>query len=224
MKTADILQEDIPWVEKNRRPLQLSKRHKVLGQGKMGLAQQHARNPNVVIKTSNIYEENPTKDEYVQFIDLALSHQDNPFFPRIHKAKIVYDPKYDGYQLVVMMEKLIPLQNEKIKDVVPQLMRQLGITTRKPLDRSTKRIDTGFQNFKQTITVSNLWYWFSKPANRAKLRRETKNPELKQAMELLEPYIKKFGQDLHTGNMMVRLTGTGPQLVIIDPLVPQTDV
>ena len=29
--------------------------------------------------------------------------------------------------------------------------------------------------------------------------------------------MKKFGQDLHGNNWMIRLTAHGPQLVIIDP-------
>jgi len=210
MKTLDLLEKDIPRIEKNQRPMQLSRRHKVLGQGKQGIAQEHSRDPNKVIKTSNIYTENPERDEYVQFIKMILDHQNNPFFPRIHSAKMVYNNQTDGYQLVTTMEKLIPLTGEKIKDASAQLMKQLGITTRKPFSHDED-------------WTPNLWKWFDKPRNRSKLRRETKNPQLKQALELLEPYIKKFGQDLHTNNFMIRLTGHGPQLVILDPYTISDD-
>lgn len=214
MKILDLLEADIPRIDTNQRPMQLSRKHKVLGQGKQGIAQRHGRDPNKVIKTSDIYTENPEQDEYVQFIKMILDHQNNPFFPRIYSAKMVYNNKTDSYQLVTTMEKLMKLDNEKFEDSAKHLFKQLGFNTRNPLGTTYK--------FPQG-NVSNLWSWFQKPANRKKLMATTKNPQLKDAMTLLEPYIKKFGQDLHTGNIMVRLTGHGPQLVIIDPYTISSD-
>ena len=206
MKVADLLEADIPRISTNRRPLQKSAKHKILGRGVQGMAQQHARDPNKVIKTSEIYHENPEKDEYVQFIKLILDHQDNPFFPRIHKAKLVYNNRTDTYELVAVMEKLVSLRNEKIRDVAEHLFNQMDI-----------KVEDAVVHERDKEDFRWLFDWFKDPENRKKIVQHSKNPQFKQAMKLLEPYIQKYGQDLHGGNIMVRLTGHGPQLVIIDP-------
>lgn len=206
MKIHDLLEKEISRISTNQRPLRKSTKHKILGRGVQGMAQQHARDPNKVIKTSEIYHENPERDEYVQFIKMILDHQNNPFFPRIYSAKLVYNNRTDTYELVVTMEKLVSLRNEKIKDVAEHLVAQLGI--------DVERADT-LERDKEDFRW--LFDWFKNPENRKKIAQKSKNPKFNEAMKLLEPYIEKYGQDLHGGNIMVRLTGHGPQLVIIDP-------
>jgi hypothetical protein len=41
-------------------------------------------------------------------------------------------------------------------------------------------------------------------------------------MKLLYPYWKKYGNDMHEGNWMLRLSSHGPQLVALDPFYPTT--
>ena len=207
MKILDLLEKDIPRIERTATSVKPSKRHKVLGQGTQGMAQEHSRSPNTVIKYSNIYDENPERDEYVQFIKLILDHQDNPFFPRIYKAKIVYDNKQDIYVLIATMEKLVKLTNPKIRDTAEHLIAQLGID----IDDAVIRDESDAHDLKW------LFDWFRDSDNRKRVAQESNNPQFVEAMTLLEPYFVKYGQDMHRGNIMVRLTGHGPQLVIIDP-------
>jgi hypothetical protein len=53
---------------------------------------------------------------------------------------------------------------------------------------------------------------------RQTIYKKTVDPELKKAMKLLEPLFRNFGTDMHFGNVMVRKTGQGSQLVFMDPI------
>jgi hypothetical protein len=49
-----------------------------------------------------------------------------------------------------------------------------------------------------------------------------KDPELREALDFISKVQsegkRKFTMDLHSGNIMWRITGNRPQLVIMDPL------
>jgi hypothetical protein len=128
------------------------------------------------------------------------AHQDNPFFPRIYKAKI-YKDEENLYALRVEMEKLISLYDPKMIDTAPHIFRQLGLS---------------FGSHDR-----NDW---NNPAYVKDVIESTNNPKFAEALRILSPYFQKFSSDLHKKNMMVRLTGSGPQLVITDPFMPSVVV
>jgi hypothetical protein len=94
-----------------------------------------------------------------------------------------------------------------------------------PLKRNSKLYDIVIDNFQlQGIDISNtnsLGSYFSLRSNRVLLARNTKNPKLREALRLVEHIIKMpfVFPDMHNGNWMIRLTGVGPQLVIVDPVI-----
>lgn len=164
--------------------------------------------PNTIRKVS--YHKS-LNDAYIQYIKVILQHQDNPFFPRIYNAKIYKEPKTThsqykhyffaneaSYALFIEMEKLIPLKNPKMINTAPHIFRQLGLDY-KDYDKS-------------------LW---DNPYFIEEIKQESNNPQFVEAVNILEPLFDKFISDLHKNNMMVRLTSSGPQLVITDPFQPE---
>jgi hypothetical protein len=169
----------------------------------------------------------PTEDPSVKFIELILDHQDNPFFPNIYHAKIYKDKsrKADHNLLIVQMEKLIPLNNKKIVDVIPHIMKQIGIDTsnlpKHYEHQNGYRLDDLSKEEQEIERLASSFYQMIKhPMKMYALMGTTKNPQFKEAIDLLLPYFQRYGNDLHIGNWMVRLTGHGPQLVITDPFAP----
>lgn len=182
------------------------KRSKRIGKGARASVFKHPKDPSKVVKYVQIYDDNPRNDAYVQYVDLAMKNRDNPFFPRIYKAKMVrHANRESAYTLVLTMEKLQPLANlddinDKLEFSTSQLIKRLGIPISNPVSG-----------------VYDLDYWLNDASNRNNLKRETKNPQLKQALELMEPFWRVHMNDLHNENFMVRLTKSGPQLVFVDP-------
>lgn len=185
---------------KNVQSMSLLKGRKPLGQGQQAVVVPHPRS-NTVIKKVRIPGGDIQADPYVNFLKL-VKKVDNPFFPTIYSVKAYRTPSTKGrfrtvpgeLFLVVHMEKLHPA-TPKLIDSIKQLLPELG--------------------FEGETELSNDL--FDQPNWRRQIRAKTKNPQLKQALRLLEPMFRLFGSDLHTQNWMVRLTSVGPQLVIIDP-------
>jgi len=167
-----------------------------------------------VTKVAVIDRDAGLHDSAVKFLELILKHQDNPFFPRIYHAKIYEDKTGERKHniLVVQMEKLVPLKSPKIRDSVVEMMRRLGI--HEPPSRHDK--ETFIDSIDYNLAQFNVGVWRDDDKFKDILRRTT-NPKFKEAFELMHDGFELFGTDLHSGNMMVRLTSSGPQLVVIDP-------
>ena len=152
------------------------------------------------------------------FVNIAKQHQDNPFFPKIYGSKILKANTKRGnpqYILVVKMEQLVPLNSSKLDQTIPHLYKQLGFKLTDADRKSIEGIKDRDPAIERKILHQKLKNVFTGRSGAHTF--ETSNPEFKEAMDILFPWIQKFGEDLHTGNFMVRLTSTGPQLVIIDP-------
>ncbi len=176
-----------------------------LGSGAQGRAITHPKQANVAIKIANVYDVD--HDPYVEFVKLALENQDNPFFPRIYKAKLVRMGD-SIYQLVLNMERLHNISNPNIADAVVENFKRLGFP-QDVADTTTADI---------TKDVVKIRKWLEQRTNRQQLAKTTPNPNFREALTLLEPFLEKFKNDMHAQNWMARLTPSGPQLVIIDPL------
>ncbi len=160
----------------------------------------------IVTKSAGIT--GPT-DPAVEFLKIILDNQDNPFFPKIYHARMYRSntAKDDDHQfLVVQMEKLTPLTSSKIQDAALSLFNQLGFRG-DHVDDVARDIDRLASGSMSTSEVDNFL-------------NKTKNPNFKKAVNLILPHMRKHGSDFHGGNWMIRLTGSGPQLVIIDPFPP----
>lgn len=168
-----------------------------VGYGMQATVFRHPRHPGTVIKKVRVRE--PRTDGHVLFTKLALKHQDNPFFPKIYNASMRF-LNTGGQELVIQMERLHNIRDEDLAEAMKHMFERLGFD-RDMLD-----------------TISSMYHYLSDPTKWNHLKTHTNNPKFREALEILEPAIKKFdGHDLHLDNFMVRLTSIGPQLVIIDP-------
>lgn len=217
-----------------------SNRFKVIGQGVgagigSGGAQgnnskvyQDLKYPTRVVKVVPIRD---TSDTYYKFIRMIELHQNNPFFPKIFGVKI-YETSEHGSQyntLVVIMEKLIPI--DKIPEhIARKMLSTLGIDYDKEyLDFTTSEVTKEKPSHDRYKEFNKLTdndpalnsRIFKHQNERENLRKNTQFPAFKQALRLLEPMFKRFGSDMHIGNLMIRKTNNGLQLVLVDPVYPK---
>lgn len=144
-------------------------------------------------------------DPYLEYLRLIEQHSDNPYFPKVHHAKTYETGKEEGgkpiYRVLMVMEKLIPLKDERVIQLMDFKLRQLGILDEEHLSRAWLKI-LFRDKYNQLI-------------------KKSPDPQFREALQLLKPFIDKFGNDLHHKNLMVRPAGGKLQLVLADPLVPQ---
>jgi hypothetical protein len=141
----------------------------------------------------------------------------NPYLPIIHDLKIMKGPD-DKLHYRVNMEDLVTFTSKMILGNEPVMsslcMRMFG----KDLDESVKN----------DPKASEFLYAYYGDFIILRLSRGVRNPndfikdaKLKQvldAISFLRNNNNDFMVDLHEGNIMWRMTGTIPQLVILDPL------
>ena len=187
-------------------------KYKMLGSGAQAVAYTHPKDPTKIVKYVKLDKRNPQGDSHVRWINMVKQHQNNPFFPRIFNTKIIKTDN-GGNVLVVVMERLHDLvlntksgEGNRLQDAMTSMMRRLGVRADDPV-----------------TSVFSFDTYMSEAENRKELAEKTKNPMLKQALELMEPMFMKYGSDLHNENFMARLTGSGPQLVFLDPFSPNAD-
>lgn len=254
MKVNDIIHEGInldkPVPISNRRHFKLflrGKGHKAIGQG--ADATVYHTGQGVVTRTAAI---STLDDPYLTFLKkVAIPNQNNPFFARIYNAKLYenadwkpsddYDDYYNDaesrrgiyndpdegkkYGLVVQMEKLVPMQHEKLKDVLPHVFRQMGVTEQLFKD-TMAAVPDDIKKYPKGQVSSQMITLFAKAIVNEDILRmlasKAENPQFVKAVKALQIGVK-FGLDLHHNNAMFRLTPHGPQLVIIDPYNPASE-
>jgi len=151
-------------------------------------------------------------DAYLSYIKaIHDSNSNNPYFPRIHNLKI-FKNEQDNINYRINMEKLINFNTEKIIYNHELMVSLYNYMFNEKLKISQGIIDRNF--FAEEIRAE------IEKAIQNRAIHNIKDPNLKEAVE----FIIKIGEtggftaDIHSGNIMWRITGTRPQLVIIDPL------
>lgn len=134
----------------------------------------------------------------------------NPYFPRIDDLKIMKDAT-GKLHYRVNMEKLYDFRYMPILDNV-DLMSSL---CNKMFGEDVKNPDheVGYSQYADLIQ-RNLREGTKHPS-------EIKDENLKQALSIIRSLLDSnndFMEDMHSGNIMWRITGTIPQLVIVDPI------
>lgn len=128
----------------------------------------------------------------------------NPYFPRFNRVT-------DGDKPVYNMERLIPLSD--ISDETLIAVGEKSAHYSKGELEQSKKFYNGdgarhlIQKLNRAVHTGNF--------------RELKDPLLIEAIEVIRKLFLDnpgFKPDLHTANVMIRLTSTGPQLVLTDPL------
>lgn len=205
MKLYELLSKPIPNLRKSTKQLQprldvnSGKLSPIGNEGGQSSAFLHSKSGKVV-KVSMLYT--GENDPIYQFVRMCLNHQDNSHFPKIYSVKQYPGDDTDELRLALTMERLYPMEWDDIKTYV----KMLGIN---PDDWS---------QFDQTTLSLHVKDMLEKPNVRYKIYKMTTDPSLKQAMKLLEPLFRNYSADMHFGNVMVRKTPQGPQLVFMDPV------
>lgn len=234
MLLTEILNKPIPNLKVSGKTpvndLLRNKQHKVLGTGSQVIAYLHSKFPGKVIKTIQI---SGTSDPQYQFLRVCLKHQNNPYFPKIYGVKMyksgynpttdkdipivdVFNVPYDDILpdrqnniLYVITERLHSLPAEQFIDI----LAKLNITpTIEDLTKEERKLIS-------IIKGNKIEYFFRCAFDRSEFRRkiynQTNDPNLKQALRILEPLFKNFYPDMHSDNILAR---TPSQLVFIDPI------
>jgi hypothetical protein len=200
--------------------------HNILGSGYYSTARQNPDRPEDVIKGSRPLYPTSEKGEmsmgeivdgYFVFVN-ALSKNDrfadNPYFPRIRKFE-VYKQTDGRLSYTAELETLEKLNTLKKKEV-GHIFRQAAGT------------EENYEALKAKVypnlsTKDGLDYF---PMMMLVMMRRPGgdhligNEHLREALRFIDVLAKryKYNIDLHEGNLMVRRTPTGTQLVIVDPL------
>ena len=192
-----------------------------VGTGVQSTVYVHPKDKTKVVKIADIKD--PNNDSYLEFVRLIMDHQDNPFFPKIHKAKLYQKTPDDRtiddgeYRLVMIMERLYPIWDLKNNHQYMQAALKELVGLGVPEEVTREYIDSG-----EDPTI--LWDYFEDEDNIEDLIQYSDNHSFREAMRTLSPYMRTHGQDMHMGNLMVRTSKNGLELVIIDPLAASVDI
>ena len=133
-------------------------------------------------------------DGFHHFITIAIQHQDNPAFPKIHD--VVVKKGGEHYLPHYKMEKLIPT-NKIPKEILDSLFERL-FGAKKTKIQAVATLEHAIQSNKFDGIVDE---------------------HLKNACQILASNKDNFNIDLHFNNFMFRFAGGSYQLVIIDPFL-----
>jgi len=208
--------------------------------GAQGNAVEHPKDGNTVIKYAEIkmpFEDDP----YVQFINMCLYHQDNPFLPKVKSVKIIDQEAADDWKRVTARVGTVIAVMERLEHIDPDIDDEYGkfIACAKPNIKyfektfyAIKRSDWEYElirknsyrevdeNLKIPVSLDAIGSWFFGGGGFDDMIRTNEilhafdNKLFHEAVKLLKPLVRIFGSDLHENNVMLR----GNQLVIIDPV------
>jgi hypothetical protein len=163
-----------------------------------------------VIKFKNSLTEQDVKEEstYLYLKEITKEfNSSNPHFPRIYSIKFFISEDGNIYG-VVTMERLYSVKDFD-DSIIEAAIRNAGINPvmGDPINDFLANIDS---------------YLIGVISNNFIKKLHGINPQFAKALIIVRKLINKykFYTDLHAGNVMIRLTSVGPQIVLTDPLAP----
>jgi hypothetical protein len=182
-------------VTQHNSPKRLNQVNKVGTAGKIG-----DKNPD---PRSEVQE-----DGYLSYLKMVQEDDSqNPFFPRIHDLKIRKDPTTGNLTYNVKMEKLYSFND--IYDN-PEMLAAM---------REHLFGDDGSESEENEILQDYTLGQLIVTACDGQ-QDLIKDPQFLEAVKKIDAVVNRYHHnwDMHSGNMMWRMTGTMPQLVITDPI------
>lgn len=151
-------------------------------------------------------------DGYLSWLSMVDHYKkqgaDNPYFPIIHDLKIMRGN--DGkLHYRVNMERLVPFKTPKIlgnEDLMSSLCNNMF----------GKDIQDRYDILSEYESL--ITYQLRRGLKNA---NAVKDEDLREALLVIKDVMNEnpeFSEDLHSSNIMWRITGTIPQLVLVDPL------
>ena len=169
-----------------------------------------------------------------KFMTVIRNNRNNPHFPRVSFTKSTHYKGRDVY--IIIMEKLHPMNSEKLGDVslqqfennmgltIDTVVRQYALATADDSqDDNEERVKTYIEDMeiksvKQVLHLMGLSLSYD-PLNLEFFKSKSKNKLFWDAMEVLMNAGLGHHFDTHDENFMIRLTGSGPVIVITDPVM-----
>lgn len=191
--------------------------------GAYGSVKRHDRIPHEVSKTTHL-PSNLQKDGYFQYVHAIQTHmKDNPFLPRIYDITIKR-AKNGMTKPVYRIEKLHSYTDITLKSVIA-----VGSKCFSNFERVAETALNGLSilstpDDKRTAVwrklCSLVYHTAIGYGDRAIEEAGEINPKLDEACQIVHRLMASHNliNDMHFGNFMVRITSTGAQLVITDPL------
>ena len=220
LKTAKAAQADIPGARK-------------LGSGAYGTAFAVPGDLETVTKIAQLSNDDWAEDGYYAYVEtlrkLSRAAKSNPYLPQIFKARR-YEAANGKPYLEVSMEKLTPfkaLTADQARSVLEKLAE-----SHYP-NNYLKGLYKGWKNALASV-LARYFYWKGTPSSvvigdyhrfgpegpYSEGGKEFKllDPQFHQAAKMIKILGTQFSIDMHKGNIMFRMTPTGPQMVFSDPL------
>lgn len=173
-----------------------------IGQGAQGMALARPKKINVITKIFGFDSEN---DPYLKFIQaLVNTDTSNPYMPRVEKLRVFNKPFISNHageeynnSAAVDIERLLHLTNPKVREAAKHQLQRLGVRSFSSLD------------------ASDMWKQYQAGVGSGTIDSD---PQFEEAVRFIRRVTDELGLDLHSRNIMVRMTSTGPQLVLVDPV------
>lgn len=220
LKAAKAAQADIPGASK-------------LGSGAYGTAFAVPGDLETVTKVAQLSQDDWAGDGYYAYVEtlrkLSRAAKSNPYLPQIFKARR-YEAANGKPYLEVSMEKLTPfkaLTADQARAVLEKLAQQ-----HYP-NNYLKGLYKGWKNALASVLVRYFYekgtpssvvignhYRFGAEGPYSEGGQEFKlaDPQFHAAAKMIKILGAQFSMDIHKGNIMFRMTPTGPQIVFSDPL------
>jgi hypothetical protein len=146
--------------------------------------------------------------KYLQTIANTPDLHNNPFLPRIHEVRSLSKRTRE-----VQMEKLYPLNLKALtEDKEQRLLRSIW---EQYLNEDYDRNNAYLTPFEVMNNLAMHIHMALKNANYSRIKDE----QLIEALEFIRQFVGEEAKpDIHGGNLMWRITGNMPHLVITDPL------
>jgi hypothetical protein len=179
---------------------------------------QNPRDPHEFVKTTHMPSVlyNDAYFHYVSTIsNLQRKNYRNPYFPVVYQVKISMD-SHGNERPRYRIETLQNVETYPIESIVGMIDRMFIdpsiVIEKREVSENNKRDIWRAISFQLDDCIGNV---------RSEAMQNIKDRNLKSALVIIHNVMKKsdfFEPDIHGGNIMIRGTPYGPQLVLMDPI------
>lgn len=187
----------------------------LIDHGREAAVYKHPNDPHMVIRVE-LYPSLPSENGYYHFCKaIQQAAESNPYLPRVYD---IFEVERDGNKIRFgyVLEKLFMpdslLHGALSKKSIYRILEQaFG-------EKTATEVYTKLE--KQNASIEQMWEKIGNFINSViEYPTAVDNDQFAEALVLIKKLIKGgFYNDMFKGNLMIRLTPAGPQLVLIDPV------
>lgn len=187
----------------------------LIDHGREAAVYKHPNDPHMVIRVE-LYPSLPSENGYYHFCKaIQQAAESNPYLPRVYD---IFEVERDGdkVRFGYVLEKLFMpdrlLHGVLSKKSIYRILEQaFG-------EKTATEVYTKLE--KQNASIEQMWEKIGNFINSViEYPTSVDNDQFAEALILIRKLTKSgFYNDMYKGNLMIRLTPAGPQLVLIDPV------